>query len=372
MAATPYNSQNQVRGLWDYLDGISRKVWENLPDDNPQRKNISSAAGDFYNQLLLGSKELPQEEISNTVQPPFGKDADNRDWSVFARNELIEMLGRNDVRSIADAFLKTKSLLRRLQSAGTGGQQRFLFRGQRDISWSLLPRKGRALLDAGWQPPLSQPTDRKRTEILPEELESLAIFRNQWDSLDTIEDEDRQKTLPPDHPEWWFRMQHYDPGDGTRLLDLTTSLTAALLFASVDWSSGKIDTSTDGIIYLWPEGQNGNVDDFLIHRMPKTADGLFSNHPDAPRFILNPPHNERSKAQSGAFLWWPKFWEEPPYQSPFFLRVPSDAKTDIVRDLLSMGFGPKEAVRGIDGLKNEQLLRSELGLPNWSPLQLAT
>ena len=159
----------------------------------------------------------------------------------------------------------------------------------------LLPRKARALLAAGWKPPEQHLCERKLTRTLPEELESLADFRKRWDSLEGVEDVDREKPLPADHPEWWFRMQHYDTGDGTRLLDVTTSLTAALLFACINWASGAVDDTTDGIVYLWAEGTNGNVDDFLLHRMPATAEGLFSGYPDAPRYILNPPHNERSK-----------------------------------------------------------------------------
>ena len=165
-------------------------------------------------------------------------------------------------------------------------------------------------------------------------------------------------------------MQHYDRGEGTRLLDLTTSLMAALLFACVDWESGTIDASADGVIYLWPAGNNTNVDDFLLRSMPDTAEALFSQHPDAPHQILNPPHNERSKAQSGAFMWWPRFWEDAPYPEPYYLRVVASAKGDIVSDLLSMGFGPKEAVRGKKGLENERSLRAQLGFPSWEPLQL--
>jgi hypothetical protein len=208
------------------------------------------------------------------------------------------------------------------------------------------------------------------TRTLPEELESLADFRRRWDSLEDVEDVDREKQLPDNHPEWWFRMQHYDTGDGTRLLDVTTSLTAALLFACVDWKTGLVDEATDGIVYLWAEGNIGNLDDFLLCQMPSTADGLFSEYPDAPVYILNPPHNERSKAQSGAFLWWPRFWDDLPAAGPYYLRVVASAKRDIARDLLSMGFGPKEAVRGIKGLKNESSLRAQLGLPRWEPLQL--
>ncbi|MFQ5802396.1 MAG: FRG domain-containing protein [Candidatus Methylomirabilales bacterium] len=371
MAKNPFESQDQVTRVWPVLDGIARRAWERPSVDAGRKRGVHNAAGKFWAQLLDACRDLPQEDKRESrTEPPRGLDVDKGGWSQFARDELVDMIGREDIRSVADAFLKTKSLLRALQGGGTAGHQRFLFRGQRDIAWPLLPRKARALRDAGWTPPERYLCERRLTRTLPEELESLADFHKRWDSLEGVEDVDRGKQLPEDHPEWWFRMQHYDTEGGTRLLDVTTSLTAALLFACVDWASGVVDETTDGIVYLWAEGNNGNVDDFLLHQMPSTADGLFSQYPDAPVFILNPPHNERSKAQSGAFLWWPRFWDDPPYGAPYYLRVVASAKSDIVRDLLSMGFGPKEAVRGIKGLENERSLRAQLGLPRWEPLQL--
>lgn len=369
MAKNPFESQGQIRTrVWPFLDELARRAWDRDGLTQERKKAVATAAGTLYSEILAASVDLDPETPARQT-PPRGINVDDDNWSQFARAELVDMIGRSDIRSVADAFLKTKSLLRKLQETSTG-HKHFLFRGQRDITWTLLPRKARALLDAGWTPPEQHLCNRKLTRTLPEELASLAEFRKTWGTLEGVEDIDREKPLPDNHPEWWFRMQHYDTGDGTRLLDVTTSLTAALLFACVNWASGVIDDSTDGVIYLWAEGNNANVDDFLLKPIPETAEELFSQHPDAPRYILNPPHNERSKAQSGAFLWWPRFWEDPPYGAPYYLRVVATAKSDIVSDLLSMGFGPKEAVRGIKGLENERSLRAQLGLPPWEPLQL--
>lgn len=370
MEKNPFESQDQVLRVWPILDGIARRAWDRPNVEVAQKNAVDLAADKLLDELKSTCRDLPPKGKGKNGAPPRGLDVDNENWAQFARHELIGMIGREDICSVTDAFLKTKSLLRALQTPGTAGQMHFMFRGQRNIGWTLLPRKGRALRDAGWTPPEQHLCERKLTRILPEELESLDEFRSQWKMLDSLEEEDQQKQLPQDHPEWWFRMQHYDTGDGTRLLDVTTSLVAALLFACVDWSSGIVDDTTDGVIYLWAEGQMGNVDDFLLKPIPETAEGLFSQHPDAPRFILDPPHNERSKAQSGAFLWWPRFWDDLPYGAPYFLRVYANSKFDIVRDLLSMGFGPKEAIRGIKGLRNEQLLRAQLGFPEWQPLEL--
>ena len=369
MPETQFESRQQVNRLWDFLDRLSRKACERDAVSLSQEKAVHKAAADFYRELSNATRDLPQHDTPKSGNPPIGQDADGPDWGQFARRELVDMLAREDVRSVADAFVKATPILRVLE---TVGHPNYVFRGHRDISWRLLPRKGRALIDSGWTPPYPDEilSVRRLTKVLPEELTALKAFQHQWDSNRDVDELDRLKELPADHAEWWFRMQHYDKGDGTRLLDLTTSLTSALLFACVNWSTGEVDDSTDGAIYFWAAGTNANIDDFLLKDLPKTAEKLFTDYTDAPRFILNPPHNERSKAQSGSFIWWPRFWENPPYGGPHYLRISADAKSSIVRDLLCMGFGPKDAVRGTQGLRNEQLLRSRVGLPGWNPKDL--
>jgi hypothetical protein len=271
------------------------------------------------------------------------------------------MLGRKDVYSISEAYLKALSVLKVLRSIGNGDEH-FLFRGQTNIAWKVLPRLGRKLAnDPTWQLP-DFPARGGASSVLPIEMEALRAFQSAWESNSLVDPIDSFSHLGPDNPEWWFRMQHYDTGHGTRLLDVTTSLIAALLFACINWESGSLDDETDGVIYMWSEGMNSSVDDFLTRSLPNTLEGLFAwNHSSVPKHILNPPHNERSKAQSGAFIWWPRFWEEAPTSAPYFLRIPASAKKDIVKDLLSLGYGPKEAVRSKKGLENEQMLRRELG-----------
>lgn len=369
MPENPFDSHEQVRRVWDFLDTLARRAWDRDAVQQSQKQAVNNAAGALLHELMNATRDIPAHDPPKNGEPPMGQDAGNNSWSQFARRELVDMVVREDVRSVADAFVKATPILRVLE---TNGHPNYVFRGHRDISWPLLPRKGRALLEAGWEPPSPEEvlTDRRLTRVLPEELAALERFRELWDKNPDVDDLDQLKDLPEEHAEWWFRMQHYDTGDGTRLLDITTSLTSALLFACVNWSTGRVDDSTDGAIYFWAAGTNANVDDFMLRELPDTAEALFNDYPDAPRFILNPPHNERSKAQSGAFYWWPRFWEEPPYGGPHYLRVSADAKHSIVRDLLCMGFGPKDAVRGIQGLRNEQLLRTQVGMPGWQPIDL--
>ncbi len=362
-----FSSYEQVKRLWSFIDTLARRAWERDGTSNEQKQSLNKAAGTFYQELLNASRDLPAEDTVDKTIPPRGLNVDDQNWGQFSLNEFTAMVGRQDVQSITDAYLKATSLLQVLDSRHQG----YVFRGHRDISWPLIPRKGRELRDRdGWEPPDKYLDNNRLTQVLPEELTALSEFQNKWNNLENVDEIDRSKNIVEDNPEWWFRMQHYDDGDGTRLLDVTTSINAALLFACVNWSTGELDENQDGVLYLWSVGENANKDDFLIKSLPQKAADLFTGYPDAPVFILNPPHNERSKAQSGAFYWWPKFWEGPPYNAPYYLRIPKTAKKNIASDLLKLGFGPKDAVRGKQGLKNEKILRHQLGFPDWNPMEL--
>ena len=362
MSIKPFQYRDETDRLWDFIDKLSRRAWERNGLSLEQKREINDAAAKFYHAISNSCATLPQRGLSRTPPSnPSGVDVDDGNWAEFGRQELVYMLGRKDVYTISEAYLKALSVLKVLRNT-ENGDEHFLFRGQANIAWKVLPRLGRKLAgDPVWQPP-DFPARGGAVSILPEEVEALRVFQNAWDSNPLVDPIDRSIYLAPENPEWWFRMQHYDHGHGTRLLDVTTSLIAALLFACIDWDSGSLDDETDGVIYMWSEGMNSSVDDFLTRSLPNSLEELFVwSHSSVPKHILNPPHNERSKAQSGAFIWWPRFWEEAPTSSPYFLRIPACAKKDIVKDLLSLGFGPKEAVRSMKGVENEHNLRSELG-----------
>ena len=356
----------QVERSWRFIDALARRAWEREGLSQDQKKNVGDAAGQFYVQLRNATHDLPSVDPVGETHPPTGINVDDESWGQFALGEFVDMAGRRDVHSITEAYLKATYLLKVLDSDHRG----YVFRGHRDISWDLVSRKGRELRESGWSPPSSHLDEHRRTVLLPEELNALEEFRARWDDLEEVDEIDKAQVLPEDSPEWWFRMQHYDTGNGTRMLDVTTSINAGLLFACVNWRTGELDNNQDGVLFLWSVGHNANTVDFLLEDLPARSAELFSGYPDAPVFVLNPPHNERSKAQSGAFYWWPRFWEEPPSGGPYYLRIPKNAKESVVTDLLKMGFGPKDAVRGAKGLENEKRLRSQLGFPSWEPVAL--
>ncbi len=288
-------------------------------------------------------------------------------WTQFEYEQLFDILISNEIVSIADAMVKTTAHLRKIRNTMVGNQQRYLFRGQTDIKNRLRPRLGRYLHKEIEAQRAKPPSDPLKTTAL--ELKAFEDFQKAW-PVATADELDKWAagSLPPYSAVWWMLMQHYADaggGHGTRLLDVTTSLLFGLLFACVEWDTGTIDENTDGVVYLFSEGHNAIVCDFLIDGLP-SAHELFCVPHVVLHMVFNPPHNERSKAQSGGFLWWPDFWNEIGQGVPY-LRIPGGYKERIARELLSFGVGPKEAVRGSKGLENERNLRRALGFYRWEP-----
>jgi hypothetical protein len=284
-AKKPFKFREQVERSWRFIDALARRAWERDTLTTEQKRAVANSAGTFYSQLLGATSDLPPLDPDGNSKPPIGINVDDESWGQFALSEFVDMTGRRDVRSITDAYLKATYLLSVLDSDHRG----YVFRGHRDISWQLMPRKGRALIDSGWKPPGNYLDSRRLTTILPEEIAALKEFQDTYEDLDEVDEIDRIKSLDNKSAEWWFRMQHYDPGDGTRMLDVTRSINAALLFACVDWKTGHFDDNQDGVLFLWSVGHNANTVDFLLDKSPTDTSGLFVGYPDTYKGFIHRP-----------------------------------------------------------------------------------
>lgn len=286
--------------------------------------------------------QLSDQNEEKSSRPPGGIDLECA-WGQYLDKESVELLISNGVSSVGEAYIKTFPVLRELDSRKWG----IYFRGQQNIAWDICPSLARYLGNDFDRIPDLGP--------LEEELVILKEFQQKWPHLPEIEPEDRQKDISDDSCEWWFRMQHY--GVPTRFLDITTSLNSALMFSCIDWDSGTIDDKQDGVIFCFAPncGANLAMGNF-------TVESIFRYHGKYPTTIKNPPHNERSKAQNGAFMWWNEF-SKPPDMQYYFLRIPKESKRRIVEELLYLGVGPANIVRGEKGIKNEVSLRHSIGFP---------
>ena len=361
-----------------FVEKLGRKGWEPFYNDEkgfPKTTNaklpfydynrnlirplfevIKKSAGEF--QALLGGNAHLLPNQGNPKKAPHGVDIATIDgWIDFEYNKIIDIIGSNSVTSVADATVKTTAYLQIVSQGVGSGKKRYLFRGQSNINHTLIPRLGRVMANEIKSSKINSP--RNSQVVSDKELKDLEDFQKNWfllkkDELDAFS----ASKYSADDAGWWVLMQHYADqfGNGTRMLDVTTSLLFALLFACVKWDTGEIDDSVDGIVYFFIEGHHSAVVDYL-DKAPPVASDLFTTDHTLENMMFNPPHNERSKAQSGGFIWWPKFWE--PLQSGLtYLRIPKENKLSIAKELLAFGVGPKEAVRGEKGKQNEKKLRS--------------
>lgn len=374
-----FKSRIGVERTQQFLDTLGRYAWEPFRNDEPGfPKNqhggpyfdhtgtpvallwevMAKSSGSFRGALMSGGGKLPAG--GGGTPPPNGMDiAVPGGWTQFEFAKIIDVIASDGVTSVADAVLKSMAYQQIIASTKGPGIRYYLFRGQSQIKHTVIPRLGRVIAEeikAGSPPPADAST------VTPRELADLSKFQIAWPpaAVDPL-DLHSFGALPPDDGTWWMLMQHYADsfGDGSRLLDVTTSPLFALLFACVEWETGKIDTESDGIVYIFIEGENAIVQDYL-EKAPSKCDQLFNANHDVRQMVVNPPHNERSKAQGGGFIWWREFWKPLNGTLPY-LRVPGDCKESIAAELLSIGVGPKEAVRGKKGLDNEKTLRALLG-----------
>lgn len=363
-----FEFQDDVGDTWEIIDRLSRMVWERKQFSSERKIKVNDAAAAFHTEMRMASQDLPRREPKVRLNPPRGADVDSGQgggWRPFTVDKLAKLVVSKDIGSVAEAFLKATPVLDAIrQTVGYAGAG-FVFRGQRNIEWPLVPTLARnekflahfkAVGEVGF-------LEGNQSKTSTFEHEMLGLFKENWAGGNEIDQIDLMTDIAAGDPSWWFRMQHYgEISEGTRLLDVTSSIPAALLFSCLNWDTGLIDDTTDGILYLFVEGLNAKTVDFADTTEDINGENLFdAYYKDAPIYFLNPPHNERSKAQSGAFLWWPKFWE--PFNGQIlYLRVLKERKQDIVRELLLLNFGPKDIVRGQKGSANEVALRKSLGL----------
>ena len=127
-----------------------------------------------------------------------------------------------------------------------------------------------------------------------------------------------------------------------------------MYFACVSWK-GNIDESTDGALYLIPDGNwrhESNNPDEIQDLKKNTVEEYFQvdGHDHTLRFRESPVREQRILAQDGYFMWKPKFDEPIELAGTWFkFRVFRGAKQDILRELYSIGYTAQRIVRGKRG-----------------------
>src|SRR3972149_5751727 len=200
-----FTSTAQVQRTWGVIDRLARRAAPRAGVSESTQRDLHRAVCAFHHKLMDATRDLPDIEQPTVGEPEKpGVNVGRGDWSGFSQDELVDVIGREDVRSVMDAVLKTTSLLRALQQE-TKRQKRFLFRGQTDIRWAVIPRLGRALSKTA-AAALTFLTDRGQTVTLDREKQALDEFREAWKmgNIPGVDDLDRQQTLDREDAAWWF------------------------------------------------------------------------------------------------------------------------------------------------------------------------
>lgn len=264
------------------------------------------------------------------------------DWLTTLEEELFRFnqCGTGYIASCAEALVKCHGVKRTLDKFGSP----MFFRGEHRFGWELLPRFARK--NTG-------PTIENPLRVTPQELDAVRRFQQ-----DVLGDTDKSKEIFGDGPTlgmedagWWHLMQHYDDVDGTRMIDVTTSIFCALYFACANWD-GSVDESVDGKFYMFPYPP-GREDTPNPERCSKT--GLLSGEEDEtqltleeyftvegrdeiPRFRRAIYRNDRVLAQDGYFVWQPMFMSSLRTFQICPFRIYRGAKQEIIAELASIGY----------------------------------
>lgn len=273
----------------ELLDGVARAFWElgdkkidivqyqeltksigEATQGSGNLEQIAALAGQFEGALRRAGAELPQERERS--KPPHGTDLGANDawWKTFGLHEYARTLHTPSIRSVQDVIALTRS--RFGYSDESAQKQRYAYRGEHQASLDrpLVPRRGREYRAKGSRLP-------DYRVVSSEESADLVAFQKEWKvgkvaapEADLVAFAD----LTRGDSQWWALMQHYGPaaGKGTRLLDVTGSLFAGLMFACVSWD-GRVDHDIDGVLYIM------ELSEVAARPMFEDADGDFADTP---------------------------------------------------------------------------------------------
>ena len=263
-------------------------------------------------------------------------------WIDNALEEVFQFnaMGDEYICSTTEAVLKCSGIKKLFDGYATP----LFFRGEHVFGWELKSRLGRNIaVDWTIEDPCNATSEERRL------LSEFQKRCNQDSDLRATVFGDGGVLLDLDHSGWWSLMQHYDETNGTRMIDVTSSLYCALFFACANWD-GAVDDGVDGKLYMFPyqpgRGETavpdrhrgeliGSEDERQLH-----VDDYFKveKHLDTPRFRVSPARNDRALSQDGYFVWQPHFDQPLQTFQIFPFRIHRDFKNSIVQELAAMGY----------------------------------
>jgi len=332
--------------------------------------NLDTGIGGL--SALEGNHKVIKAEL---LPPKIGRAIPVDDnWLPLVYDELYNFnkYGAAYISSCSEALLKSHGIINPFY-ANNVTRGKIYYRGEHNCGWKLISRLGRK---AG-----AQPIDDYLLNTSAKEIELLRAFQEKVRGATGLKDEvfNSGDILSVEDPGWWAIMQHYDGENGTRMIDLTSSIFCALYFACADWD-GSIDCGSHGKLYLFAKSfGRGETNTPDLHRginigpddkRQTSVEDYFTvdDHVDIARFRCSPEpergKNERLIAQDGFFTWQPKYHEPLNTDVGYFeFYVHKDAKKQILRELYSIGYTAERIVRGEKGKSAHGKICPEIGVP---------
>jgi hypothetical protein len=334
--------------LLRWLDRFSAMEFTRHREAGKSPESYQDEIGKVYGALLrMALEPVPEKK---PVSDKFSlRNAENpapelpSAWLDIICNELFDLnrFGDSVITSCAEAIVKCHGLKRGFDNFASP----MFFRGEHRFGWPLLPKFAR-----------SRNVEIKDVKkITDEEIQSMEDFQKRVSSCAKLKKVifGESDSLAPANAAWWPIKQHYDETEGTRMLDLTTSLFCALYFGCADWD-GAVDETVDGRLYFFSQqpGRDDNpnptrINGVLMNGEDQRQDGwkdyfTIEDGDDLPRFRIAQTPNDRVVSQDGYFIWQPDFAKPVvPFGQNYSFRIHREAKRDILAELAAAGYTRK-------------------------------
>lgn len=327
-------SEESIKILTEWLRIAERELY-NI--DKEAFEHIGKAIGAIHRIPLL--KKLENIPKSDHYQV-------SEQWTNLVLDDLFAFnkMGAEYICSITEATIKVNGLKKKFSA---NDNYPMFFRGEHIFGWSLISRLGRKH-KIDWDNVDSH-------KVTPLELELLQKFQENVKSDTELQSKifGDSPIIPDNDVGWWSIMQHYDDENGTRMIDITSSLYSALYFACADWD-GSVNCCKDGKLYMFPfppgRPETYTPDMFKDQvvgpedKIQTTVETYFNieSSPKAPRFRVSPVMNNRALSQDGFFIWQKDF--DKPFRldnlggNIFVFRIHREYKESILKELEAIGY----------------------------------
>ncbi len=302
----------------------------------------------FYETVQSFPSDL---EDKQHIKQPLGTGIPFNDgWMNFILEEYknINKLGDNTISNCSEAMMKSMGFYNQWKLHGQGAKpfDKVFFRGESECGHNLTPKL--------WRSGSDYDEEQLTNDFITKAKENPSEYGL------------NENNIPNDDSfEWLALMQHYDEENGTRLLDVSSSIFTALYFSTINWEgdeNGIISKDKDGVIYCFL----GMGDFVCVESENKTRNEVLKEMKeyDTTYFVKPSANSERLIYQDGYFL--SQYKKDDGKMKSLggnklvYFIIPKEAKEQIAFELYAMGYTPNRVVRGEKGEEANKILEKQL------------